>query len=422
MAINNQIIGGSFQDAAGNPLANGTLVFELSQDEQSPTPGQVGASRKIQVSLDSSGNVPSSPPVYVWANDSLNPLNSFYRVTAYSAIGQPIWGPQNQQVPSSPSPFSLGNWVPNSINLSATPAPSILLETNGTKNGSQALLDLHAGSGISLADNGAGRVTITTPTITLQTNEVANGSQTLLDLHAGAGVTLTDNGAGRITIASAGSAGSLSGSISLFASQGNTQSLDLSTEGVLDWFATINSVSGAAGGSQPAKGGASFSGLLRKGFVLTGFGGLFGPSGGSGLTMHSDAADSSGNALGNTNTFSSIGVGNNPTWLNWGFEIEAPASTQAIRDLNLYIPAINGTIGSSVTFKVIARLSDDSASEVDLTQLQTDTNEAVVSVYKANFQFKSAVAGARLRVQVFVSGITGSMQFVTIGLQCATLF
>jgi hypothetical protein len=382
VAISNQIIGGGFQDAAGNPLANGTLIFELSQDEQSPTPGQIGASRKVTVTLDSTGNVPASPAVYIWANDSLNPLNSYYRVTAYTALGQPVWGPQNQQVLSSPSPFNLNAWVPNSINLSATPAP----------------------------------------TITLQTNEVANGSQTLLDLHAGSGISLTDDGAGRVTIAGAGSVGSLSGSISLFASQGNTQSLDLSTEGVLDWFATVNSVSGAAGGSQPAKGGASFSGLLRKGFVLTGFGGLFGPSGGSGLTMHSDAADSSGNALGNTNTFSSIGVGNNPTWLNWGFEIEAPASTQAIRNLNLYIPAINGTIGSSVTFKVIARLSDDSASEVDLTQLQTDTNEAVVSVYKANFQFKSAVAGARLRVQVFVSGITGSMQFVTIGLQCATLF
>jgi hypothetical protein len=382
VAISNQIIGGGFQDAAGNPLANGTLIFELSQDEQSPTPGQIGASRKVTVTLDSTGNVPASPAVYIWANDSLNPLNSYYRVTAYTALGQPVWGPQNQQVLSSPSPFNLNAWVPNSINLSATPAP----------------------------------------TITLQTNEVANGSQTLLDLHAGSGISLTDDGAGRVTIAGAGSVGSLSGSISLFASQGNTQSLDLSTEGVLDWFATVNSVSGAAGGSQPAKGGTSFSGLLRKGFVLTGFGGLFGPSGGSGLTMHSDAADSSGNALGNTNTFSSIGVGNNPTWLNWGFEIEAPASTQAIRDLNLYIPAINGTIGSSVTFKVIARLSDDSASEVDLTQLQTDTNEAVVSVYKANFQFKSAVAGARLRVQVFVSGITGSMQFVTIGLQCATLF
>jgi hypothetical protein len=382
VAISNQIIGGGFQDAAGNPLANGTLIFELSQDEQSPTPGQIGASRKVTVTLDSTGNVPASPAVYIWANDSLNPLNSYYRVTAYTALGQPVWGPQNQQVLSSPSPFNLNAWVPNSINLSATPAP----------------------------------------TITLQTNEVANGSQTLLDLHAGSGISLTDDGAGRVTIAGAGSVGSLSGSISLFASQGNTQSLDLSTEGVLDWFATVNSVSGAAGGSQPAKGGASFSGLLRKGFVLTGFGGLFGPSGGSGLTMHSDAADSSGNALGATNTFSSIGVGNNPTWLNWGFEIEAPASTQAIRNLNLYIPAINGTIGSSVTFKVIARLSDDSASEVDLTQLQTDTNEAVVSVYKANFQFKSAVAGARLRVQVFVSGITGSMQFVTIGLQCATLF
>jgi hypothetical protein len=41
-------------------------------------------------------------------------------------------------------------------------------------------------------------------TFVLQTNEVVNGSQTLLDLHAGPGVTLTDNGTGRVTVTATG--------------------------------------------------------------------------------------------------------------------------------------------------------------------------------------------------------------------------
>ncbi len=45
--------------------------------------------------------------------------------------------------------------------------------------------------------------------IELQTNGVDNGSQTLLNLTAGSNITLTDNGAGRVTIASSGGGGSV---------------------------------------------------------------------------------------------------------------------------------------------------------------------------------------------------------------------
>jgi hypothetical protein len=202
MAINNQIIGGGFTDSSGNPLANGYLVFQLCQDEQSPTPGQIAAGRKIQVNLDSTGNVPASPAVFMFANDSLNPANSYYTVWAYTSVGQLVWGPQQQQVLSSPSPFNLSNWVPNSISSSSTPSP----------------------------------------TIRLQTNEVANGSQTLLDLHAGTGISLTDNAAGRITVAASSSGGTTlaaGAATSVAGGSGapSTANLNVSTEGTLDWIA-----------------------------------------------------------------------------------------------------------------------------------------------------------------------------------------
>lgn len=159
MAINNQIIGGNFTDPSGVPLANGVLVFQLCQDEQSATPGQITAGRKIQVNLDSTGNVPASPAVYMFANDSLNPANSYYTVWAYSSVGQPVWGPQQQQVLSSPSPFNLSNWVPNAISSASIPAPTPLLETNGTPNGSQTKFNAVAGSGMTITDDGSGDIT-----------------------------------------------------------------------------------------------------------------------------------------------------------------------------------------------------------------------------------------------------------------------
>jgi hypothetical protein len=200
MPINNQIVGGNFTDPSGAPLALGYLVFQLSQDEQSSIPGQITAGRKIQVALDTNGNIPVSPAVYLFANDALNPANSYYTVWAYSATGQLVWGPQVQQVLSSPSPFNANAWVPNSINTSAVPAPTITLQTNEVNNGSQTLLDLHGGAHITLTDNGSGRVTIdSTGGLSLETNGTPNSSQSLLNLTGTGGATVSESG-GTVTI------------------------------------------------------------------------------------------------------------------------------------------------------------------------------------------------------------------------------
>lgn len=117
MATKVQITGGGFQDAEGNPLAGGSLVFQLSQDSSVNNGTEIAAGIKISVLLDSGGNV--SGTVNIWPNDVISPANTFYNVTAYTANGQLVWGPNSQQVLSSPSPFNIGAWVPGSVNVSA---------------------------------------------------------------------------------------------------------------------------------------------------------------------------------------------------------------------------------------------------------------------------------------------------------------
>jgi hypothetical protein len=77
------------------------------------------------------------------------------------------------------------------------------LNTNGLVNGSQSTLNLMAGANITLADDGIGDVTITAAALTLDTNGVLNGSQSKLNLVAGANITLADDGIGDVTITAA---------------------------------------------------------------------------------------------------------------------------------------------------------------------------------------------------------------------------
>jgi hypothetical protein len=119
------ITGGAFQDALGNPLADGYLIFQLSQDAQVSSTQQVVAGYKVTIPLDGSGNASGE----VWANDLLSPAGTFYNVSAYSAEGQLVWGPNPQQVFSSPSPFNLGTWVPGTVN---TIPPTSFTLTNVT--------------------------------------------------------------------------------------------------------------------------------------------------------------------------------------------------------------------------------------------------------------------------------------------------
>lgn len=107
------ITGGGFQNSLGNPLADGYLIFQLSQDARVATNQQVVAGYKVTIPLDSSGNGSGS----IWANDVLSPAGTFYNVSAYSAEGQLVWGPNPQQVLSTPSPFNIGAWIPASVNV-----------------------------------------------------------------------------------------------------------------------------------------------------------------------------------------------------------------------------------------------------------------------------------------------------------------
>lgn len=108
----------------------------------------------------------------------------------------------------------------------------VAFQTNGTPNGSQALVNLSAGTNITLVDNGTGTVTINSTGggsgPTLQVNGTPNVDQTLLNLIAGTNITLTDNGAGGVTIDSSGSGGgvyTLDASGNIYSSNANAPTL-----------------------------------------------------------------------------------------------------------------------------------------------------------------------------------------------------
>jgi hypothetical protein len=123
MSTKVQIIGGAFQDATGNPLANGYLLMELSQDGQVNSNTEIAAGFKLKIPLDSSGNIITSPAQFVWPNDVISPANTFYIVSAYTFAGQLVWGPNAVQVFSTPSPFPIGTWNPGGA---LTPVPQVI--------------------------------------------------------------------------------------------------------------------------------------------------------------------------------------------------------------------------------------------------------------------------------------------------------
>lgn len=117
MATTNQLTGGGFQDITGNPLADGNLLLQLNQDATVNTVTAVVAGYQVEILLDSDGNVQTSPVQSVWPTDAMMPADSFYLVSAYSANGQLVWGPNAQQVLSTPSPFNVSAWVPGIVSL-----------------------------------------------------------------------------------------------------------------------------------------------------------------------------------------------------------------------------------------------------------------------------------------------------------------
>jgi hypothetical protein len=96
-------ITGTFQDAAGNPIAFGTLAIRLSTDATSVDGSQVD-DQEIVITLDANGDIyglrlfPNSlltsgtPPVYI--------------ARVFTASGQPVWGEWTVTVANTdPSPL-----------------------------------------------------------------------------------------------------------------------------------------------------------------------------------------------------------------------------------------------------------------------------------------------------------------------------
>jgi hypothetical protein len=154
-----QLIGGAFQDCSGNVLVNGYLTMFLSQDANIAGVGDICSGISVRIQLDAHGNVSVTPPQYVWGNDQMLPVNTFYRVFGYTANGQLAFGPDNQQVFGNGGTFNVGTWIPNQVISWVPPLQPLLLETNGTKNGSQSLLNLVAGNNMTITDDGQGDIT-----------------------------------------------------------------------------------------------------------------------------------------------------------------------------------------------------------------------------------------------------------------------
>lgn len=115
MATKNTLSGGGFQDSLGNPVSNGYMLFVLSQDAQVNSTTQIAAGYTVKINLDSNGNIITGQSI--WPNDVLTPNGTFYNVSVFSNVGQLVWGPNAQQVLSSPSPFNVGAWIPAAVNI-----------------------------------------------------------------------------------------------------------------------------------------------------------------------------------------------------------------------------------------------------------------------------------------------------------------
>ena len=81
----------TFTDANDNPLANGYVLIRVSTDVQASS-GQLCAGMSVRVELNGSGVMSSVPQV--WPNNELSPSGSVYILSAYTADGELVYGPE----------------------------------------------------------------------------------------------------------------------------------------------------------------------------------------------------------------------------------------------------------------------------------------------------------------------------------------
>jgi len=139
-------------------LSGGYLTFVLSQDGN-VNGSQICAGIKVTVNLDGYGAIIAGQ--FIWGNDQMLPVNSYYTVTGYASNGQQSWGPNNQQVIGSGGTFDVGTWIPNLVISWAPPLQPLGIEVNGTFTASQFLLNFVDTPTVVFSNPSVGVVTAT---------------------------------------------------------------------------------------------------------------------------------------------------------------------------------------------------------------------------------------------------------------------
>ena len=133
------ISGGNFQDAEGNALAGGLLVLTLDSAAVVIGTGQVVNNLPLFITLDGTGNAPSTP---IWFNDQLSPTGTAYSVTLFSASGKPAWTAAQLWQFLGGAAINLDTMVPTSIGVSYPSALIINSPTLQTVTGPVTFTDI----------------------------------------------------------------------------------------------------------------------------------------------------------------------------------------------------------------------------------------------------------------------------------------
>ena len=174
--------------------------------------------------------------------------------------------------------------------------------------------------------------------------------------------------------------------------------INLSTEGVSDWFAPANSVSGNYHSKM-------LGGQMAKSFDWVAAGQILFTQTGSFSVSSIPSDDASG--LGLTSLTNDQGVLTSSASLKgFGFRLRAPASSTAVRTLKIYCSSF------STAFTLTAHLSDGSAADVTDT---VDVGSDGYNYFVWTVTYQAARDGQEVEVSALVStnyGFTPNVKFV----------
>lgn len=298
------------------------------------------------------------------------------------------------------------------------PIGSLYLRSDGSTNTAVYIKETGSGNTGWVAIGSGGT------TLALRHNGTDNASQVILDLIAGTGVTLVDNGVGGLTINT--SSGVASGSLSVASAiQSSPLTVNLSTQGSYDWMWLGGFTGGSLSGNIPEAGTAFkphwklLNGRLLSGLRFTTSAQLAGSAvSPSNFTFNSNAGDDAcyneatspaGSPMASRQGGFFFNNNNNSLFIPFGFQWrDIPLSILTPKTLKFYVYVANAT----ATFS--ARVSDGSAIDASTTIIEGGSG----SEYIVTVNVTPGSYGATLSVAFTITTFVNSAS--SIGIEAVT--